>query len=57
MTQIVKCNDTKMKNNRVIKYNSRVGESEMTEELFNYVTMIYIFIIMLIMDILKYIFN
>ena len=43
--------------NKLIKYKSKVGESEMTEELLNYFTMFYIFCIFLLLDILKYIFN
>ena len=46
-----------MKMNKLIKYKSKVGESEMTEELLNYFTMFYIFCIFLLLDILKYIFN
>jgi hypothetical protein len=49
--------DIKIKKNKIIKYKSIIGESEMTEELLNYITMIYIFIIFLIMDIFKYLFN
>ena len=46
-----------MTNRKLVKYKSKIGESEMTEELLNYVTMIYIFLVFLILDVLKYIFN
>jgi hypothetical protein len=46
-----------MTSSKIIKYKSKIGESEMTEELLHYLTLFYIFCIFLILDILKYIFT
>lgn len=42
---------------KIVKYKSKVGESEMTEELLHYITLFYIFCIFFILDVLKQIFN
>lgn len=55
MSKIIKYNNAN--NKKPIKYKSKVGESEMTEELLNYITLFYIFLVFLILDVLKYIFN
>jgi hypothetical protein len=39
------------------KPKSKIGESEFTEELETYVTLLYLFFVILILDVLKYIFN
>lgn len=42
---------------KLVKYKSKVGESEMSEELLHYLTLFYIFCVFLILDVLKYIFT
>ena len=42
---------------KLVKYKSKVGESEMSEELLHYLTLFYIFCVFLILDVLKYIFS
>lgn len=39
------------------KPTSKIGDSEFTIELERYVTLLYLFFIILILDVLKYIFN
>lgn len=42
---------------KLVKYKSKIGESEMTEELLQYITLFYIFCVFLILDVLKHIFS
>lgn len=42
---------------KLVKYKSKIRESEMTEELLQYITLFYLFCVFLILDILKHIFN
>lgn len=42
---------------KIVKYKSKVGESEMNEELLHYLTLFYIFCVFLILDVLKHIFS